>query len=159
MGAGSSRARAGKRYPGIENPTYGYKLVANFGDLFKSTPDYKFNQESIFEISYTNTSQGTWDCVACTEGNVLNIMTGPRSYTAKTADAPDYVSGWSFLTVTKELYAVMKDDPRFPYTIADLKALVAAERHRIPRGTTIPGISWRNSPAACLTACPAVSRN
>ena len=112
--------------PGMANPTYGYKLLTNFGDLFKSTPQFKFNEESIFEISYTNTSQGTWDCVACTEGNVLNIMTGPRSYTAKTADAPDYVSGWSFLTVTKELYAVMKDDPRFPYTIADLKALVAA---------------------------------
>lgn len=112
--------------PGIENPTYGYKLVANFGDLWKSAPEYKFNSESIFELSYTNTSQGTWDCVSCTEGNVLNIMTGPRSYTAKTADAPDYVSGWSFLTVTQELYDVMKGDPRFPYTIADLKALVAA---------------------------------
>lgn len=112
--------------PGMENPTYGYKLLVNFGDLWKSEPEFKFNAESIFEISYTNTSQGTWDCVACTEGNVLNIMTGPRSYTAKTDDAPDYVSGWSFLTVTKELYAVLKDDPRFPYTIADLKALVAA---------------------------------
>ncbi|WP_333865295.1 RagB/SusD family nutrient uptake outer membrane protein, partial [Chitinophaga sp.] len=53
-------------------------------------------------------------------------MTGPRSYTAKTDDAPDYVSGWSFLTVSNALYAVMKDDPRFPYTIADLKALVAS---------------------------------
>lgn len=112
--------------PGQQNPTYGYALLENFGDLWKSTPEFKFNKESIFEISYTNTSQGTWNCVACTEGNVLNIMTGPRSYTATADDAPDYVSGWSFLTVSKELYAVMKDDPRFPYTIADLKALVAA---------------------------------
>lgn len=103
---------------------YGYKLLAKFADLF-DTPN-KFNSESIFEIGYTSTSNGDWGCVACTEGNVMNIITGPRDYVAKTANAPDYVSGWSFIVITPELYNAMKTDPRFKATIADVDSLVAA---------------------------------
>jgi hypothetical protein len=55
-------------------------------------------------------------------------MVGPRAYTPKTADAPDYVSGWSFLVVTPSLYNAMHGDPRFKYTIADLDSL---ERNNI----------------------------
>ncbi len=101
---------------------YGYKLLQNFGDLFQ-TPN-KFNSESIFEIGYTSTSNGDWGCVACTEGNVMNIITGPRDYSAKVASAPDYVSGWSFIVITPELYTLMKTDPRFKATIADVDSLV-----------------------------------
>src|SRR5690606_28954064 len=47
---------------------YGYKLLDNFGDLFEVSN--KFNSESIFEISFTNTSVGDWGCISCTEGNI-----------------------------------------------------------------------------------------
>ncbi len=100
---------------------YGNKLFASFAGLFSLANE--FNSESIFEISYTNTSAGGWGCVSCTEGNVLNIMTGPRGYNRKDASAPDYVSGWSFLPVTEDLFNVMKNDPRLAATIANLKQL------------------------------------
>ncbi|MBO9152004.1 RagB/SusD family nutrient uptake outer membrane protein [Chitinophaga sp. GCM10012297] len=108
--------------PGQPSPTYGYQLVANFADLFKSQVQYKYNSESIFEIGYNSTSQGGWGCVSCTEGNVLNIMVGPRGY-APSAGAPDYVSGWSFLVFTKEFYNFIHFDPRFKATVADLDSL------------------------------------
>jgi hypothetical protein len=114
--------------PGQPSPKYGYNLLANFGDLWKSDRASKFNSESIFEVSHSSTSAGNWDCVSCTEGNVLGVMVGPRAYTPKTPDAPDYISGWSFLVVTPSLYNAMHGDPRFRYTIADLDSL---ERNNI----------------------------
>ncbi len=99
---------------------YGYRLLDNFADLFKV--DNKFNSESIFEISFTNTSVGDWGCITCTEGNVMNILTGPRGYSVG-AGGPDYVSGWGFLPVTTELADLMKNDPRYPYTIIDMQKL------------------------------------
>lgn len=110
--------------PGASNK-FGYELLADFGDLWKSTSAFKFNSESIFEVAYTNTSAGNWDCTACTEGNLLNIMSGPRGYNPISANAPDYISGWSYFPVTQSLYDVMKADPRFAYTIADLKSMKA----------------------------------
>src|SRR5476651_146014 len=81
--------------PGQLNATYGYKLLANFADLWKVSN--KFNSESILEVAHTSSSAGNWGCIACTEGNVLNIITGPRGYVKKVGTAPDYVSGYSFL--------------------------------------------------------------
>lgn len=102
---------------------YGNKLLDNYGDLWIWSN--KHNEESIFERNHTSASNwGDWDCTGCAEGNFNNIMSGPRDYVAKTDDAPKYVSGWSFFTVTESLAEAMKDDPRFEYTIADLKKLV-----------------------------------
>ncbi|WP_254412473.1 RagB/SusD family nutrient uptake outer membrane protein [Dyadobacter diqingensis] len=109
--------------PGGTN-AYGYKLLPNFSDLFKTSN--KFNNESIFEISYTNTSAGTWSCVSCTEGNIMNIITGPRGYNRKSTTAPDYVSGWSFLPVTPDLFNAIHFDPRNQATIANLDSLEKA---------------------------------
>ncbi|HEY8916856.1 MAG TPA: RagB/SusD family nutrient uptake outer membrane protein [Chitinophaga sp.] len=105
--------------PGDVSATYGYKLLANFGDLWKT----KFNSESIFEMSFTSTSAGNWDCVSCSEGNVLGIMVGPRAYKALKTGAPDYVSGWSFLPITTNLFNAIHNDPRYLYTVANLDSL------------------------------------
>ena len=99
---------------------YGYRLLNNFADLFMV--DNKFNSESIFEISFTNTSVGDWECIDCTEGNILNIMIGPRGYAAGSG-APDYVAGWGFLPLTTELVDVLRGDPRYPYTVIDMHQL------------------------------------
>lgn len=107
--------------PGQSSP-YGYRLLDNYGDIFQV--DNKFNSESILEISFTNTSIGDWPCIQCTEGNILNIMIGPRSY-GQGAGAPDYVAGWGFLPVTENLADAMRNDPRYPYTIIDMNKLVA----------------------------------
>ncbi len=108
--------------PGQPSPTYGYQLLPNFADLFKSKPEFKYNSESVFEIGYSSQSNGGWGCVSCTEGNVLNILVGPRGYNPKPG-APDYVSGWSFLVFTKEFYDFIHFDPRFRYTVADVDSL------------------------------------
>jgi len=109
--------------PGQLNATYGYKLLAKFGDLWNV--NNKFNSESILEVAHTSQSAGNWGCIACTEGNVLNIMTGPRGYIAKTAGAPDYVSGYSFLPITPDLYNAIHYDPRNKPTVANLDSLKA----------------------------------
>lgn len=112
--------------PGIANQ-YGNKLLANFNDLW--IVSNKFNTESIIESSHTsagNTGFATW-MTGNDEGNSLNVMVGPRSYSRPTGStAPDLPSGWSFNVITQDLYDAMKLDPRFGATIFDLKALKAA---------------------------------
>ncbi len=109
--------------PGQQNPTYGYQLLPDFASLFQT--NNKFNSESIFEITHSSKSAGTWNCIACTEGNVLNIMTGPRDYKAITSAAPDYISGYSFLPITQNLFDAIHFDPRNKATVANLDSLKA----------------------------------
>lgn len=110
--------------PGQQNAVYGYKLVANFADLWKTSN--KFNSESILEIGHSSKSGGNWDCTACTEGNLLNIMVGPRGYEAQKPTAPDLTSGWSFLPVTADLFNAIHNDPRNFATILNMDSLQAA---------------------------------
>ncbi|SEO93482.1 RagB/SusD family nutrient uptake outer membrane protein [Mucilaginibacter sp. OK283] len=109
--------------PGQENTKYGYKLLANFADLWKT--QNKFNSESILEVGHSSKSGGDWSCIACTEGNVLNIIVGPRDYKALKAGAPDYISGYSFLPITKNLFDAIHFDPRNKATVANLDSLKA----------------------------------
>ncbi|SFW86830.1 RagB/SusD family nutrient uptake outer membrane protein [Chitinophaga sancti] len=123
--AAAELAEVNGTVPGATNTKYGYKLLANFGDLWKSDNASKFNSESIFEVAFNANSGGSWDCISCTEGNLLNIMIGPRNYKPLKAGAPDYVSGWSFLVVTKDLFDAIHYDPRYKYTVANLDSLQA----------------------------------
>ena len=89
----------------------------------------KFNSEAIIEITHTDKSNADWGNwgSGSDEGNSVNVMVGPRSYSRPTnSTAPDYASGWSFNTVTQNLYDALKSDPRFDATIVDMKALKAA---------------------------------
>jgi hypothetical protein len=107
---------------------YGYKLLTNFKDLW--IVDNKFNTESILEVAHTNASSaywGNWGGGAA-EGNVTNVMCGPRTYTKIAASAPDLPSGWSFNVFTQGFYDVIKTDPRFAATVLDMKALSAANQ-------------------------------
>jgi len=110
--------------PGSQNATYGYKLQANFADLWKTSN--KFNSESILEIGHSSKSAGSWDCTACTEGNLLNILVGPRDYQALKPTAPDLTSGWSFLPITADLFNVIHNDPRNFPTVLNMDSLQAA---------------------------------
>ncbi|SDG60851.1 RagB/SusD family nutrient uptake outer membrane protein [Chitinophaga filiformis] len=110
--------------PGQTSPKYGYKLLANYADLWKFNAN-KFNSESIFEAAFSSKSGGNWNCVGCTEGNVLNIMVGPRGYTALKPTAPQMVSGWSFLVVTKSLFDAIHFDPRYNATVLNMDSLKA----------------------------------
>jgi hypothetical protein len=106
--------------PGQANPTYGYKLLTSFADLWKVSN--KFNTESVLEIVHTGASNGGWSNAGATEGNLLNIITGPRGYSPN-AGAPDYYSGYSFLVFTKAFYDFIHFDPRNQATVGNLDSL------------------------------------
>lgn len=104
---------------------YGYKLVANYNDLWK--PDNKFTSESILEVMHTNKGNSDWGFwgQGKDEGNSICIMIGPRGYNRLLPSAPDIVSGWAFNTATEDLFNVMKNDPRVGATIFNAKQLTA----------------------------------
>ncbi|UKT62961.1 RagB/SusD family nutrient uptake outer membrane protein [Pedobacter mucosus] len=106
--------------PGQINPVYGYKLLTNYSDLFKVAN--KFNSESILEIVHSNASNGGWGDAGASEGNLLNIIVGPRGYKPGPG-APDYYSGYSFLLFTKEFFDFIHFDPRNKPTVANLDSL------------------------------------
>ena len=99
--------------------TYGYHLLANFPDIFK--PTNKFNTESIFEIVHTNKAQQDWGSWGAFEGNVWVQMIGARGY-----NGPVYASGWGFCPLTSSLVNVLKNDPRYPYTCANIDSISLA---------------------------------
>ena len=107
---------------------YGYKLLSKYGDLW--IVDNKYNTESILEVAHTNLSSAGWGNPYgdSAEGNVVNVMIGPRNYTKIGALAPDMPSGWSFNIFTQAFYDVIKTDPRFAATVLDMKALSAAKQ-------------------------------
>jgi hypothetical protein len=100
---------------------FGYKLLPNFSDLWK--PTNKFNSESIFEIVFNSTSNGTWSNVGGTEGNIECILVGPRQYTPLVSTAPDYVSGWSGQPFTPDFWNLIHYDPRNMATVANVDSL------------------------------------
>ncbi len=106
---------------------YGYRLLANFADLWVTSN--KFNTESILEVCHSSIGSSGWGNwgSGSDEGNSVNVMVGPRSYSRPAGStAPDLPSGWSFNVFTQSFYDFIKADPRFAATVFDLKALKAA---------------------------------
>jgi len=110
--------------PGVAPSVYGYSLMPNFADLWKSKN--KFNSESVVEFAHSALSNGGWADAGASEGNLICIITGPRGYSQLKPAAPDYFSGYSFLMFTKAFGAIMHGDPRYPATIADMDSLQTA---------------------------------
>lgn len=102
---------------------YGYRLLSNFGDLWATVN--KFNTEAIIEVSHSSIGSSGWGNwgSGSDEGNTVNVMVGPRSYSKLGSPAPDLPSGWSFNVFTQDFYDAIKTDPRFGATVFDLKAL------------------------------------
>lgn len=106
---------------------FGYKLLPNFSDLW--VVSNKFNSESIFECTHSSAGNSDWGWWGASndEGNTVNQMVGPRSYSKPASSpAPALPSGWSFNVFTQDFYDAIKTDPRFGATVFDLKALKAA---------------------------------
>lgn len=107
--------------PGAVSP-YGNSLLTNYADLWN--PTNKFNAESIFEIVHIAAVTNAWDNLAGSEGFLMNQMVGPRGYNPISPSAPDYVSGYSFNTITEDLFNAFSDsDVRKNATIANLKQM------------------------------------
>lgn len=112
--------------PGQPN-SYGNRLLPSFSDLWVVAN--KFNAESLLECGHSSAGNSDWGWWGSgrDEGNTVNVMVGPRSYSRPAGStAPDLPSGWSFNVFTQDFYDVIKNDPRFNATVFDLKALKAA---------------------------------
>ena len=103
---------------------YGFRLLTNYSDLWVVAN--KFHSENVLECSHSSSGNSDWGWWGASndEGNSVNIMVGPRSYSRPAGStAPDLPSGWSFNVFTQDFYDVIKNDPRFSATIFDLKTL------------------------------------
>ncbi len=112
--------------PGAANQ-YGNKLLTSFSSLWIFSN--KFNTESILEVGHSSAGNSDWGWWGASndEGNTVNQMVGPRSYSRPVGStAPALPSGWSFNVFTQDFYDAIKLDPRFAATVFDLKALKAA---------------------------------
>lgn len=112
--------------PGQPNQ-YGNQLLSKFSDLW--VVSNKFNSESILEAAHSSAGNSDWGWWGASndEGNSVNVMVGPRSYSRPAGStAPDLPSGWSFNVFTQDFYDFIKGDPRFAATVFDLKALQTA---------------------------------
>lgn len=119
---------------------YGYSLLENFSDLW--VPTNKFNSESILEVSHSsqNSYWGIWGGNN-DEGNTINVMVGPRSYSRTSGStAPDLPSGWSFNVFTQDFVDFMAGDPRFEATVFDINPYEAIAQAQNPPGHVyVPG--------------------
>ncbi len=95
-----------------------YTLLPSYQDIF--SPLNKFHSESIFEIQHTAAQIAGWWAWGNFSGNVYVQMTGPRSYAG-----PKYESGWSFNPFIPEFVNSIRNDPRYPFTVANIDSLVA----------------------------------
>lgn len=101
------------------NTSPNYELLPDFGQIFRA--DNEFNKESIFEIVHTSQALHGWGSWPNFEGNVYTQMCGPRAYVG-----PTYVAGWGFNPITPELDSLLKNDPRYPYTVSNIDSLKVA---------------------------------
>lgn len=112
--------------PGQPN-SFGNRLLPAFSDLWVVAN--KFNTESLLECGHSSAGNSDWGWWGSgrDEGNTVNVMVGPRSYSRPAGStAPDLPSGWSFNVFTQDFYDAIRLDPRFDATVFDLKALKAA---------------------------------
>ena len=113
--------------PGVTPSIYGYKLLSNYADLWKSAN--RFNTESVIELVHSSKSNGGWADAGASEGNLLCITTGPRSYSRINGDttAPDFVGGYGFLIISDNFAKnVMSGDPRYAATVCNVDSLKKA---------------------------------
>ncbi len=106
---------------------YGYRLLTNFGDIFK--PDNKFNSESILEITHNSISASAWGATSKVEGFIASTMFGPRSYAG-----PFFYAGWGGCPISASLISAIHFDPRYSATISNVDSLAKAGQ-----ATYIPG--------------------
>jgi hypothetical protein len=77
--------------------------------------------EAVFEIQYTGAEGASFDCLQCSEGNVMVGFSGVRGY-----DGPLYEPGFGFNLPTQEMFdAFETNDLRRELSILDIEAWAA----------------------------------
>ncbi len=97
-----------------------YSLVTDYSTIWEN--DNENNEESVFEVQYSDIQGAGFDCFACSEGNIAVGFNGIRNY-----NGPDFDSGFSFNVPTQETYdAFESGDIRRDVAILDINAFAAA---------------------------------
>lgn len=103
----------------VIDPSFGYDL-ADFSTLFLNEGENGL--ESVFEVQYSDQEGAGFDCLECSEGNVMVGFSGIRGYSG-----PTYADGFSFNIPTQELVDDFEaGDLRLEPTILDIEAFQAA---------------------------------
>ena len=71
-----------------------YFLESNYQDIF----DFR-TSSSIFDIDCTDNKYASWECILCTQGNLMSGFQGIRTY-----EGPEFKSGYGFNIPTQESY-------------------------------------------------------
>ena len=97
-----------------------YSLVTDYNTIFEAEGEN--NDESVFEVQYTDLEGAGFGCLQCSEGNVAVGFSGVRNY-----EGPDFTSGFSFNVPVQEAYeAFDSDDPRRDIAILNIDAWATA---------------------------------
>ncbi|MFO7745928.1 MAG: RagB/SusD family nutrient uptake outer membrane protein [Psychroflexus sp.] len=98
---------------------YGTEGDEDYEDLFEFVAEN--SPESVFEIQYSGAEGAGFECLQCSEGNVMVGFSGVRGY-----DGPLYESGFGFNLPTQETYdAFESSDLRRDVSILDIEAWAA----------------------------------
>ena len=96
-----------------------FEEIKNSGvHILDTNLDTLFSDEtpSVFEIDYTSDIPASWDCLLCSQGNLLSKWQGIRSY-----NGPEYDSGWGFNISSQDAYDSFENgDNRKAITILDI---------------------------------------
>lgn len=98
---------------------YGTQGDEDFADLFEFEGEN--GPESVFEVQYTGVQGAGFDCLQCSEGNVMVGFSGIRGYAG-----PIFESGFGFCLPRESIYeAFEENDLRRDLSILDIEAWAA----------------------------------
>ncbi len=100
----------------------GYDLDSYFARIFTAAGESSV--ETVFDIQYSGSEGGSYDCFVCLEGFAAVGFHSPKLF-----DGPVYEDGNSYNLPTQDLYdAFDPADPRRDVSILDIDAFVAANQ-------------------------------
>lgn len=98
---------------------YGTQGDEDFADLFEFEGEN--GPESVFEVQYTGVQGAGFDCLQCSEGNVMVGFSGIRGYAG-----PIFESGFGFCLPRESIYTAFEEsDLRRDLSILDIEAWTA----------------------------------
>jgi hypothetical protein len=98
-----------------------YDLFSDYSTLFLQQNENSI--ESVFEIQYTNVQGAGFECLQCSEGNVMVGFSGIRGY-----DGPIYRSGFSFNVVREGMAnAFEAGDLRQRPSVLDIEQFISEQ--------------------------------
>ena len=105
----------------INNGPHRLLTTAEYPDMFERYNEN--NDESVFEIQYSDIDGGSFDCFQCLEGNYASYFNGPRGF----IDSQEkFDAGYSFNVITQEAVdAFEPGDLRYETSILDINQYIA----------------------------------